>query len=233
MLVHPQLANLRQAIASTEADDWAVGTEAVNERPMPKISEHLVMVENSNRDVVSVIIFLLLVVDLVAPLLAHDFEDENVMEAREDVEDEEQDVQSQVYASNFLDLSAFLAGSAVTRANSNEARNESEYDVDRRGVVQADQVHLNKRSEENKSGAVPLDHMPDGRTGNGRLEDSCGLLWRLAILAGTVLPDVSVHIDRKNRHDQVEYVDQERQEGHRDPALTQDHKRVFGLKVDL
>ena len=57
----------------------------------------------SSRDDRSVVIILfLLVVDLIAPLLAHNLEDQDVVEAGEDIEEQEQDVKTQVQGSLVL-----------------------------------------------------------------------------------------------------------------------------------
>lgn len=157
-----------------------------------------------------------------APLLAHHPEDEHVVEAGEDVEYEEEDVQRQEGRARLLTLGTKLTLFAVTYTEGKEASDEAKEDVEGGSVIQLDHVHLDKRREEMESGPVPFDHVPDRRKAEGRLIDGRSFLRGLTFLARAILPNVSVHIDCPDGHNQVEDVDQERNQRHRDPPSSQD-----------
>lgn len=113
----------------------------------------------SSRDDHSVIIFLfLLIVDLITPLRASNLEIQDVVEACEDIQDKEQDVEAQVNCPLVLSndgrtvglqdtFGTSLSSAAVASTNAKEADNEAKENIDRGHVVEPDHVDFDKCRE--------------------------------------------------------------------------------------
>lgn len=171
----------------------------------------------SSRDDHSVIIFLfLLVVDLITPLCASNLEVQDVVEAGEDIQDKEQDVQAQVNCPLVLSndgrtvglqdtFGTSLSSTAVASTNAKEADNEAKENIDRGHVVEPDHVDFDKCREKVERCTVPLNHVPDSGKSN-RCRESVSIC---SILARARSTDVSEDVDCIDGHNQVERVDEE------------------------
>lgn len=94
----------------------------------------MIAVDRKACSVIFIGLFLLLK-DLFAPLLAHDFEEQYVVEAGDNVSEEEQELKAQEQGPIRLDIGTLLAGLTEPGADGSEDANEPERNLQHREAV--------------------------------------------------------------------------------------------------